>query len=154
MHTGRHKTQAKVSLKNKQASSAPSNKSDEYVAIWVLAKLGWSNRRIARLKLPTSHHTISDHLSEACDQIENHDLPILAKEEKKIRIIPCGSSNDIDYIHGKINANKKEEVKNTKEEEPEVAVGGEASTKEQERGQKNSQALPLPLPTKNQHFNF
>jgi hypothetical protein len=76
---------------------------DTLLAIWVLAKLGWSSRRIARLILPTSHHTISDYYSEACELIDAGELPITAKDGKRLRITSVGKSSDVEYIEGKVN---------------------------------------------------
>lgn len=73
------------------------------MAIWVLAKLGWSNRRIARLVLPRSHHTITSCYEKACELIEAKKLPICAKDGKRLRISLVGKSSDIEYIDGKVN---------------------------------------------------
>ncbi len=67
-------------------------------AIWVLAKLGWSSRRIARVKLPTSHHTVSAYLAEACELREAGDLPIYAMDERAVRLRYCGDSKDIENV--------------------------------------------------------
>ena len=78
---------------------------NQLLAIWVLKTLGWSSRRIARLKLPASHHTITDYYQRACEMIEAKELPILAKSEKALKITPLGSSADIEYLEGKIHHN-------------------------------------------------
>lgn len=78
---------------------------DKLVAIWALRKLGWSFRRIARLTLPSSHHTVRLCYERACELVEAKELPILAKDEKAIRVMYCGSSKDIEYIQGKIHQN-------------------------------------------------
>jgi len=79
---------------------------DTLLAVWVLAKLGWSNRRIARLILPRSHHTISDYYAEACEKVENGELPISAKDEKALRVRYCGDTKSLEYIKGKIDGNQ------------------------------------------------
>ena len=81
-------------------------KNDQYLAIWVLSKLGWTNRRIARLRLPTSHHTVSDYYSEGCELINSGELPILAKSEKALRIFSAGKSDDVAYLYSKIYNNQ------------------------------------------------
>jgi hypothetical protein len=78
---------------------------DTLLAIWVFKKLGWSFRRIARLNLPSSHHTVTDYYERACEMIESGDLPILAKSEKALKIIPLGGSKDIEYLEGRIHQN-------------------------------------------------
>ena len=78
---------------------------DQSLAIWVLAKLGWSFRRIARLNLPSSHHTVTAYYEKACEEIESGNLPILAKGGRAVKILNCGSSKDIEYIEGKIHHN-------------------------------------------------
>jgi len=77
---------------------------DTLTAIWVLAKLGWSNRRIAKLKLPTSHHTITAYWETACELLEEGKLPITAMDEKAMRIRYCGGSSDIERIDGVRNS--------------------------------------------------
>ena len=73
-------------------------KTDTYITVWTLAKLGWSNRRIARLKLPNSHHTVSTYYTEASELIESGELPIFAKDERKIRLRYCGSTSKLETI--------------------------------------------------------
>jgi len=79
---------------------------DQLSAIWTLVKVGWKFRRIARLILPRSHHTVRGYYEKACEEIESGNLPILAKDEKALRIRYVGSSKDIEYIHGKIKGNQ------------------------------------------------
>jgi hypothetical protein len=81
-------------------------RNDKLVAIWVFTKLSWSFRRIARLTLPSSHHTVRRCYKEACELFEAKNLPIFAKDEKALRIRYVGSSKDIEYIHGKIEGNQ------------------------------------------------
>lgn len=76
---------------------------DTLGAIWVLAKLGWSSRRIARVKLPTSHHTITAYLAEAYELRETGDLPIYAMDEGAVRIRYCGDTRNIEDIEGMKN---------------------------------------------------
>lgn len=71
---------------------------DELAVIWILSRLGWSLRRIARLKLPTSHHTISAYYEEGYEMAKAGKLPIFAKSEKAVRIRYCGDSKDIEKI--------------------------------------------------------
>ncbi len=71
---------------------------DELAVIWILGGLGWTSRRIARLKLPTSHHTVSDYFAEACELKEAGDLPITAMDERAIRLRYCGNSNAIENV--------------------------------------------------------
>lgn len=72
---------------------------DTLAAIWVLARLKWSSRRIARVRLPTSHHTISAYYERACELREAGDLPISAMdEERKIRLRYCGDSKEVEKI--------------------------------------------------------
>lgn len=78
---------------------------NQLLVIWVLKKLGWSDRRIARLKLPSSHHTISAYYEKACERIEAKELPIYAKDERRLRIVPSGNSTDLEYLEGKIHHN-------------------------------------------------
>lgn len=100
-------------LKNKRGKSEsirkPGNeitKHDVYLVIWILKKLGWSSRRIARLKLPTSHNTINSYFSKSLDLIEKGILTISPnKGERRIKIIPMGNSEDISYLYGKIHQN-------------------------------------------------
>lgn len=84
--------------------SSRANK-NQLLAIWVLKTLGWSDRRIARLKLPTSHHTITDYYQRACEMIKTKELPILAKGERRLRIVPSGNATDLEYLAGKIQHN-------------------------------------------------
>ena len=79
---------------------------DEMAAIWVLGRLGWSYRRIARLCLPTSHHTIKSCYEKGCELFEAGKLPVFAKDEKKLRIIYAGNTNDLDYLEGKAHHNE------------------------------------------------
>jgi hypothetical protein len=79
---------------------------DTLLAIWVLAKLGWSNRRIARLVLPSSHHTITDYYSEACELMEAGELPISTKGERSIWHKYVGGTKDIEGIEGAIRGNQ------------------------------------------------
>lgn len=93
-------------MKTKRHKKASSKKqADQLVAIFVLHKIGWSSRRIARLKLPSSHHTITNYLAESCKRIKSDELPILAKDERKTRITYKGTDKDLSYINGKINNN-------------------------------------------------
>lgn len=71
---------------------------DTLAAIWVLARLKWSSRQIARVKMPTSHHTISAYLAEACELREAGDLPIYAMDERAVRIRYCGDSKKVEKI--------------------------------------------------------
>jgi len=82
------------------------NEKDTLLAIWVLAKLGWSSRRIARLILPSSHHTISDYYSEACELIDTGKLPISTKGERSIWHKYVGSSKDLEDREGSISGNQ------------------------------------------------
>lgn len=82
-----------------------SGKNDTLLAVWVLIKLGWSFRRIARLALPTSHHTVKHCHEMASELIEAGELPIMAKSEKALKIIHCGTSQDVEYLEGKIHQN-------------------------------------------------
>lgn len=79
---------------------------DTLLAIWVLAKLGWSNRRIARLVLPSSHHTITDYYSEACELIDNRKLPISTKGERSIWLKYVGGTKDLEDREGFISGNQ------------------------------------------------
>lgn len=79
---------------------------DTLLAIWVLAKLGWSNRRIARLVLPSSHHTVTDYYSEACELIDAGELPISAKDEKKIRSRYVGTTKNLEDLAGYLEMNE------------------------------------------------
>ena len=79
-----------------------SQKHDAYIAVWILTKLGWSARRIAKLKLPTSHHTVTIYISEGYELIESGELPILAKSERALRMKPFANP---EYLHGKIHQN-------------------------------------------------
>lgn len=79
---------------------------NQLVAIWVLSRLGWSRCRIAKLKLPKSHHTITAYYQMACEMIESGELPICAKDEKKLRILYAGNTNDLDYLEGKAHHNE------------------------------------------------
>ena len=76
---------------------------DTLLAIWALKKLGWPDRRIARLILPRSHHTISACYEMACELMEAGELPITAKDGKRLRITSVGKSSDVEYIEGKAN---------------------------------------------------
>ena len=72
---------------------------DELAVIWILSRLGWSLRRIARLKLPSSHHTIASHFETAREMIESCELPISAMDGgRKVRLRYCGDSRDIERI--------------------------------------------------------
>ena len=79
---------------------------DTLLAIWVLRKLGWSFRRIARLNLPNSHHTITRLFDKGCELIVSGELPISAKDEKALRIRYCGSTKSLEYLKGKIDGNQ------------------------------------------------
>ena len=108
MNSKRHRQYKKGAVKKQGRSvsnagiSKNSKKHDAYVAVWTLTKLGWSARRIANLKLPTSHHTVTDYLAEGCDLIKAGELPILAKSEGALRM---KSFANPEYLHGKINQN-------------------------------------------------
>jgi len=97
-HRSIHKTPSE-----NRGFSVPKKKSDAYVAIWTLKKLGWSDRRIAGLKLPSSHHTVSNYFSEACELIDSKELPVFASNEKKLRDRYCGDTSSVEYIDGIIN---------------------------------------------------
>lgn len=79
---------------------------DQLLAICALSRLGWSLRRIARLNLPTSHHTISAYYREGYELLKSGELPICAKDEKKLRILYAGNTNDLDYLEGKARHNE------------------------------------------------
>lgn len=81
---------------------------DRLLAVWVLHRIGWSARRIARLQLPSSHHTVSSCIEKAWELIDADELPILSNSEKSLKMSPFGSATDIEYIHGKITANDYE----------------------------------------------
>lgn len=82
-----------------------SKKHDAYIAVWILMKLGWSNRRIAKLKLPTSHNTISSYLPEACELIGTGELTILPKVGWMKKVILAGKSDDVAYLYSKVHQN-------------------------------------------------
>lgn len=71
---------------------------DELAVIWILSRLGWSLRRIARLKLPASHHTITDYYQRACEMIEAKELPISAKDERAVRLRYCGGTKEVENV--------------------------------------------------------
>jgi len=71
---------------------------DTLAAIWILAQLKWSSRRIARLKLPTSHHTITVYYQTAYEMAKAKKLPIFAKDERAIRIRYCGDTKNLEKI--------------------------------------------------------
>lgn len=77
---------------------------NQLLAVWVLKKLGWSARRIARLKLTASHHTVTDYYERGCEMIESGELPILSKGGRA-KIIPFKKSTDVEYLEGKIHQN-------------------------------------------------
>lgn len=79
---------------------------DTLLVIWVLWKLGWSPRRIARVILPKSHHTVTVYLGRACELIEAGELHIAAKGERAVRLRYCGSTKDVEDIDGFINGNQ------------------------------------------------
>lgn len=74
----------------------------------MLSKLGRSDRFIARIgrKLPRSHHTITRWREMAYELLEEGKLPISAKDEKRLKISFMGSSQDIEYLQGKIEHNE------------------------------------------------
>jgi len=76
---------------------------DTLAVVWILAKLGWSNRRIARLVLPSSHHTVNTYYEAACELAKDKKLPIFAKDGRRLRISSVGKSSDVEYIDGKVN---------------------------------------------------
>ncbi len=67
-------------------------------AIWVLARLKWSSRQIARVKMPRSHHTISAYYGEAYEMAKAGKLPIFAKGEKAVRLRYCGGAKEVENI--------------------------------------------------------
>ncbi|MEW6380474.1 MAG: hypothetical protein AB1611_12830 [bacterium] len=105
MNRQRHRHPEKSAKRSDNTSVSASgvpNKDDAYLAIWVLKKLGWSARRIAKLNLPTSHHTITNYFSEACELIKEEKLPIMdtGKESPKLLL-----SEDLEYLDAKVNQN-------------------------------------------------
>lgn len=71
---------------------------DTLATIWALAQLKWSSRRIAKVKMPTSHHTVSAYFAEACEMAKAGKLPIFAKAEKAIRLRYCGGAKEIENV--------------------------------------------------------
>ena len=82
-------------------------RADKYdlAVVWILKTLEWSDRRIARAKLPRSHHTVTSYYKKACELKDARELPISGKGERKLRIMPFGKSSDVEYLEGKIHQN-------------------------------------------------
>lgn len=79
---------------------------DQLFVVWALKRLHWSDRRIARVKLPTSHHTITAYYEKACEMIELGELPIDAMDERTVRLRYCGDSRDVEKIDAVRNSGK------------------------------------------------
>jgi len=82
-----------------------SNKSDEYLAVWVLMKLRWSPYRIAKLQLPSSHHTIENYYAEACELIESGEIQVMPCKKSDVDFVPIGNSTDVEYTNALIHQN-------------------------------------------------
>ena len=81
------------------------SKEDAYLAVWIFAKLGWSNRRIAKLRLPTSHNTVAAYFSEGCELIESGELTISPRVRGMKNVILAGKPDDVAYLYGKVHEN-------------------------------------------------
>jgi len=103
MNNKRHRQSKNV--KKKQQERSVSCKEDAYSAVWILAKLGWSNRRIAKLKLPTSHNTVAAYFSEGCELIESGKLTISPRVRGIKNVILAGKPDDVAYLYGRVHEN-------------------------------------------------
>lgn len=81
------------------------SKEDGYLVVWILAKLGWSNRRIAKLKLPTSHNTVATYFSEGYELIESGELTISPRVGGIKKVILAGKPDDVAYLYSKAHQN-------------------------------------------------
>jgi len=68
-----------------------------------MRKLGWSARRIARLRLPTSHNTVSVYFSEGCELVESGKLTISPKVGWMKKVILAGKPKDVSYLYSKVH---------------------------------------------------
>lgn len=94
----------RISRIKKQGKTA-SSRNDQYLAVWILINLKWSARRIANLKLPSSHHTIENYFSKACDLIESGELDIIPCRKRDVEFIPIGTTTDVEYTNALIHQN-------------------------------------------------
>lgn len=97
----------KFSRKKKIGKTAPKtvSKHDQYLAVWILQKLKWSPYRIAKLKLPSSHHTIEKYFAEACELIESGELQLMPCRKGDVDFVPIGNATDVEYTNALIHQN-------------------------------------------------
>ena len=94
----------RISLIKKQGEIASSRK-EQYLAVWILTKLKWSARRIANLKLPSSHHTIENYFSKASELIESGEMSVLPCRKRDAEFVPIGTAKDVEYTNMLIHQN-------------------------------------------------
>ena len=83
------------------------DKDDALRVICILREgLGWSFRRIANLRIGHSPTTISTCYDTAKHRIESHSLDILAKGEKRVRLVRMGTSEDLAWLNAGIHQNQ------------------------------------------------
>ena len=111
MNSKRHRQYKKGAVKKLGSSvstsgiSKNSKKQDAYLAVWALTKLGWSARRIAKLKLPTSHNTVTGYFSEGCELIESGKLTVLPKVRGVKHMALSGTSDNVANRYAKFHQN-------------------------------------------------
>lgn len=72
---------------------------DKYMACWILRKLGWSYRRIAKSKMPSSSNAIKNYILRAENLINSDEMIISKREKRKVRIIPFGGSSELENLN-------------------------------------------------------
>ena len=88
----------------------PRKDEDQLAVIWVLLTMKWSWRRIARIQLPKSHHTVKALFDKACEGNELPDsakMPIFVKGVGGLRIVPVGSTSNLEYVEAESNNRKR-----------------------------------------------
>ena len=90
--------------------SIPTIDEDILAVIWALRFFKWSWRRIARLQLPKSHHTVKalyEMASEGNKLPDSAKMPIFAKGVGALRTVPVGSTADLEYVEAESNNRKR-----------------------------------------------
>jgi|GEM_PF-3221533 len=94
-----------MALKNKKTKHpVKKHTNDILLVIWILKKIGWSDRRITSLKLPKSHHSISNYYVKACEKITSGELPIIDYRYKNFKIF-SQNEKKLDYLNALYNSN-------------------------------------------------
>tara|TARA_Y100000031_G_scaffold143373_1_gene173767 strand:+ start:284 stop:664 length:381 start_codon:yes stop_codon:yes gene_type:complete len=76
-------------------------KTDQKIACWILNRLRWKNRRIARL-LCLSHHTVDKYISEAEELLSQKEITCEANSRKEVH---SWGETDVELLHGDIQVN-------------------------------------------------